>query len=878
MTAVLSRMCALNDLAGKEVGRYRIVALLGAGGMGEVYDAIDSSLGRHVALKILRRDAVSDANRVARFVQEARSAAMLNHPNLVSIHEIGEDDGVHFIAMEKIDGSTLREILTRGRFQPAHALDLMAQVTDAVATAHAAGIIHRDLKPENIMVSSTGHAKVLDFGLAKLQAPTILAGDASASTLLKATDSGSILGTAGYMSPEQAQGQAVDARTDVFSLGCILYETITGRRAFQAASSIDTLHKLIHEDPPPLRTIVPDVSAEIERIVRKSISKDPDERYQSVRDMTIDLRNARKEFGTSPGGPRTARPLLLAAMAIAGIVAVIFGTLAILRRAAPNSPVQVERITRTGDVVNATISPDGKYMAYVRYNETGQSLWLRQLSTDQDLNLIPAGPFNVWGVSFTPDSNTILYSTKSSGEPDGILSSIPVIGGRGQRLLQGIDSGVSFSPDGKQIAYLRRDFPQPQSSALMIASSDGSGSRAIAVRHAPDFFSPIWFSGPSWSPDGKLIATASIRRERTARARIVGINPITGAEQVIADPGWQHVGRVTWLPDGKNLVAIAGSGSMVGGLAGDRDSALWLIPIGGGEPRPITRDVDGYRSPTVTDDGSRLMCVRLTEPISELWLVPMAAGSAPQKLLAGLDIRPQPSYLANGNIAFSTRGVIASVEPAAERAAHATELVHDRFRNSFPIGTDRGIVYTSSRPEGETICEVSLSGESQKIIAPGRALSVTRDGSRMALLRQGSLWIRSLPGGHESKLPLRIDIDTDDVALSPSGDRIAVAHGSSARARLEIYSTSTNKLLWSTPVNGEWHGVHWMPDGSALLASGLAPDRANVWKFNFHGEPTKVTNFYGQLLLNFDISPDGRNLTVVRTQFERDAVIIRGFD
>jgi serine/threonine protein kinase/tetratricopeptide (TPR) repeat protein len=280
------------NLAGSDIGRYRLVKLIGAGGMGEVYDAIDSSLGRHVALKILKSDAVSDPKRLARFVQEARSASALNHPHLVSIYEIGTHANVHFIAMEKVDGSTLRKIFSSERVPIERALELMVQITEAVAAAHGAGIVHRDLKPENIMVATSGYVKVLDFGLAKLHPETDLLTDSSASTLFKATDSGILLGTVGYMSPEQAQGKPADNRSDIFSLGCILYEALTGKRAFYAASSIDTLHQTVHDEPAPLHEIAPEASPELQRIVRKALAKDLEERYQSAKEMAIDLRDA----------------------------------------------------------------------------------------------------------------------------------------------------------------------------------------------------------------------------------------------------------------------------------------------------------------------------------------------------------------------------------------------------------------------------------------------------------------------------------------------------------------------------------------------------------------------------------------------------------
>lgn len=878
MTAQIS-MSAL-DPGNRGVGRYRIVSLLGAGGMGEVYDAIDPSLGRHVALKVLKADAVSDPTRVSRFVQEARSASMLNHPHLVSIYEIGEDAGVHFIAMEKVEGATLREMLASERLQPGRAIELMAQITEAVAAAHGAGIIHRDLKPENIMVSRTGYAKVLDFGLAKLQPQTMLSNEASASTVLKATDSGTVLGTVGYMSPEQAQGKAVDARSDIFSLGCILYEMIAGRRAFQATSSIDTLHKIIHEEPPPLRSIVPGILSEVERIVRKSTAKNPEMRYQSARDLAIDLRNARDEVQSPPRAQGRLHPYVIGAIAIAVVVVAIAGALVLLRRPAPKESLEIQRMTSSGDVINAVISPDGKYMAYARYNEVGQSAWVRQLSTNQDLVIIPPNPdknLSVWGLTFTPDSSRIYCAIRRPGDPAGLLSSVPVIGGQGQQLLAGIDSSVSFSPDGKRITYLRNDFPQAGSSAVMVASSDGSGAHAIDVKRAPDYFSPIWFAQPSWSPDGKTIATAVLTRSFPPRARIVGIDPDDGAEHVIADAGWQHVGGVVWLPDGKALVAIAGRRSFVDTIAGDQDNPLWLVPAGGGAPHPITRDVDAYRRSSITADGSALMSIRLTQPIIELWRVPLT-GEQPEKLLAGLQPLPHPACLPSGGIAFAGNGIISVADKGSDGTERVTELVHDRFRNSIPLAFSDGIIYSSLTPEGDTICSTSLAGEGRKVITRGRPMGVTPDGSRITFFRDNALWVRSVADGRETKIYGPASSEFDNAVISPTGHRIAVVRGRTPRRQIDVIDVDSLQTEWTMTVTGDWQYLRWMPDGSALLMTGLLADRGNVWKLDFKSPPSKVTRFYGQLTLDFDISPDGKSLAVVRSQFERDAVLIRGFD
>ena len=327
---------AAGDLAGQQLGRYRIVSFLGAGGMGRVYRAIDSTLGRAVAIKVLPPEVVDDREKLQRFVREARTASALNHPNVVTIYEIGEDGGTHFIAMELLEGETLRNRIVRSDKDVTRAIEIVAQVADGLAAAHAARVVHRDLKPENIMVTSSGYAKVLDFGLAKLRHEAGRASEDEDTDVLL-TAPGVVLGTAGYMSPEQARGKPADHRTDIFALGCILYELLSSRSAFRGESSVDTLHKIIHESPTPLIG----VPAELQRIINKCLAKDPDERYQSARELAIDLRNLRRAMDSQPHRAVTRRqwPVWIGVLMIAILAA---AAIVIVRRssAPPNQPVR----------------------------------------------------------------------------------------------------------------------------------------------------------------------------------------------------------------------------------------------------------------------------------------------------------------------------------------------------------------------------------------------------------------------------------------------------------------------------------------------------------------------------------------------------------
>src|SRR6266566_844443 len=294
-------------IVGKQIGRYQVLSCIGRGGMGEVFLAQDTSLGRKVALKLLRSDFTRIEERLRRFQQEARAASALNHPNILTIHEIGQEGSLHFMATEYVEGETLRQHLARARMTVGQTLDVAVQVASALAAAHQAGIIHRDIKPENIMLRTDGNVKVLDFGLAKLTEPKTV--ETAAPTLPQVeTAPGVVMGTFSYMSPEQARGLAVDTRTDIWSLGVMIYEMAAGRQPFEGETASDVMSLILQKEPPPLAHSWPEVPAELERMVRKALRKDKEERYQTIKDLLIDLRNLRKELELSAEMERSAPP------------------------------------------------------------------------------------------------------------------------------------------------------------------------------------------------------------------------------------------------------------------------------------------------------------------------------------------------------------------------------------------------------------------------------------------------------------------------------------------------------------------------------------------------------------------------------------------
>ena len=432
------------------IANYSIISKLGAGGMGEVYLARDTKLDRKVALKILPADLAVHEDRMRRFVQEAKAAAALNHPNIAHIYEIGESDGVNFIAMEFVEGVTLREKIHSERTELKNLLRFLQHAAEGLARAHAAGIVHRDLKPDNIMITRDGHAKILDFGLAKLIDPQPMTGgdssEVATAVMPQHSTPGVIMGTVGYMSPEQAQGKTteIDQRSDIFSFGCILYEAATGHKAFEGKDVLDSLHKIVHAPTPQISEISANAPAELQRIVRRCLAKDPDKRYQSIKDVAIELdelRQALKEAdldssitqssttsGSSMGGSpvstnsairsvsgtalidasRTASSaeylvsqvkehkkgvlvgLGLLVLVIAGVA---FGVYKFAFRndvgSAPSfESMKITKLTDTGKAGSAAISPDGKYVVHVKEDAGQQSLWVRHIATGSNVQII----------------------------------------------------------------------------------------------------------------------------------------------------------------------------------------------------------------------------------------------------------------------------------------------------------------------------------------------------------------------------------------------------------------------------------------------------------------------------------------------------------
>lgn len=552
--------------AGDQVGPYKVVSLLGAGGMGEVYRARDERLARDVALKVLPSELSTDRNRLTRFEQEARAASALNHPNIVAVFDIGAADSTSYIAMELVQGKTLREMLTGGPLPLRKAVTLGTQMAEGLARAHAAGIVHRDLKPENFVVSKDGIGKILDFGLAKLLPTTENSLQHSAQTR-----SGALVGTVAYMSPEQASGKDLDYRSDQFALGIILYEMVTGKHPFRHETPLETLWAITKDDAASIRTHNPKVPLSLLWIIDRCLAKDPEDRYASTLDLSRDLQKVRDLLSvagssssieeisavSAPTPFRWKRTLPVLAGAAVGLL--LGFLLSMLFRTPVLEPPAVRYISYSGHDYAPAASPDGRIVAFTSDRDGKPRIWLKELKGGGEIPLT-AGPDD--HARFTADGTTLLFS-RSEGSIISLYK-ISVLGGEPRKLVSDADFG-DWSPDGSKIVFSRSTPEQTTiTSMILTAASDGSNATVVAKKQG------VLLLAPRWSPDGTMIAASQIGVGVSANSVLL-INSDGSKAHTIAPP--QNLGNlsfVAWTGTGKEIVysqietTATGSGSSAG--------------------------------------------------------------------------------------------------------------------------------------------------------------------------------------------------------------------------------------------------------------------------------------------------------------------------
>ena len=882
---------------GQCLGPYKVDSLLGSGGMGEVYRAADSRLDRQVAIKLLPAAFSTDRDRLRRFEQEAKAASRLNHPNILTVYDVGTHDGLSYIVFELLTGQSLRERLRSEALSFERVIDYALQIARGLAAAHDNGIVHRDLKPENIFVTKDGRVKILDFGLAKLKPPAE-ALDENVSTQLIATAPGVLVGTVGYMSPEQVRGEDVDHRSDIFTFGAILYEMLFGKRAFQGNSTIEVLHAILKDDFPEISEPKQKLPPAGVRIVRHCLEKNREVRFQSIADVAFDLESlaARTESETSVTEITHSRKPWLTALVL-GVVCIALVAATIVWQLKPSDErwenplanAHIQRVTDfPGTETDATISPDGKFIAFLSDRDGTFDIWLNQVGSGAFVNLtkgrIPQPDDDeVRSIAFSPDSR-----------------------------------GVGFSPDGSHVWFRtsQTDALGKEMMNIWLTPTLGGAAPRPFLERAVHV---------SWSQDGQRLVYHEF-----LPGDPMFVNNRDGGQpkQIFIDRPEIHCHHQIWSPDGRYIYFVRG--------IPPNELDVWRIPAQGGEPERLTH----HNSKVVYLswlDKRTLIYSATAEDGSGFWLYALDVEKRiPHRVTFGLDQYTSVST-AIGADGLATRLVATVANPIGElwTVPISSELVDESAVHRFPLPVTRAssprfgpqeIVFLSSKGGAESLWK-SHNGETVElwrgsdggVIAPP---AVSPDGRKICFFirRQGRNEMYLMNADGTSAQPLAPTLDVRDApAWSPDGKFIAVsaAGGEGSQvykvpvdgtepvrlvegvSRQPVWSPDGRFIIYVEPFRGAQYAIkavtpekqphplpellllrgyscRFLPDGKKLIALlGRYPSQ-NFWSFDLQsGERHQLTNLKsGDLIGNFDVSPDGKQLIFDRIRQNSDIVLI----
>ena len=768
---------------GARLGPYEVTGRIGAGGMGEVYRARDSRLGRDVAVKVLPEELSSDPDRRSRFEQEARSASALNHPNIVTVHDIGISDSTVYIAMELVEGRTVRELLVDGPIPTKKMLSIAAQTADGLARAHSAGIVHRDLKPENLMVTKEGFVKILDFGLAKLVSPLEDSGSELATLgAAPGTQPGVVLGTVGYMSPEQASGAAADFRSDQFALGTILYEMATGKRAFSRGTAVETLSAIIRDDPEPIARVNPAAPAPLRWIVETCLQKDPDERYASTRDLARDLKQAQERLSDLSQG--TAAVAVRRRSGAAALVPALLGLVALLIAA---------------DLLVRLRSPSGKPIAPN----------LRKLTFGPGLEDEPA---------WSPDGKFLAYTTDERGNSDVVVQ--PLAGGEALRIAgsDADESQPAWSPDGSKIAFVSAQdrggrIHQVLAAGALTAFLRGRGGDVFVVPALGGAASKLVDNGyfPAWSPDGTQIAFSS---ERAGKWDLWVVSSEGGSPKRLTDDSEIDY-QAAWSPDGKWIAYGSGTAAHFD---------LKAVPAGGGEPRRIESGTTWVLRPTWSADGRSLVYSGDREGLVSVWRLPVSGGEAsgpPERVTVGAGMDVAPAIDRGGRIAFATVGGAPDIWEWSLSSGALRQLTSETGMESnarlSPDGST--LLFATNRGGTRAFWSFGLKDRVATRVTTGKDESFgfarwSPDGRQIIFERNDHMLIQSLGDLTARETGVR----GSTPSWSPDGSRIAFSRGPDfLHQEISVMPAAGGppKALTSWGRYSTWPS--WSPDGSQIV-------------------------------------------------------------